>query len=137
MSYATEQDYVDWSGKAAPADISVRLRRASLNVDSELLAEVYDLTDPYVVLAMNQATCEQVDYLRTLGYPGGAPVGVVSAKIGSVDIKRGGSGSLDPSLGGTTVPFSPVAFTILQTAGMLNGTPPRTGERAGIGEVIR
>lgn len=137
MIYASTEDYVEWSGKTAPADITVRLRRASTNVDDELLAEIYDATDPYVELALNQATCEQVDYLRGLGYPGGASTGVVSAKIGSVAIQRGGSGSLDPSLGGTRVPFSPVAFTILQTAGLLNGTPPRTGQFAGVREVIR
>lgn len=136
-SYATPQDYVEWTGKAAPADIVPRLRRASSNVDSELLAEIYDITDPYVALALNQATCEQADYVRGLGNSGGQPTGIVKAKIGSVDIQRGGSGTLDPTLGGTQTPFSPVAFTILQTAGMLNGTPPRMTRPAGIPEIIR
>lgn len=136
-SYATPQDYQDWTGKTPPADIVPRLRRASSNVDSELLAESYDITDPYVELALMQATCEQADYVRGLGNAGGQATGVGKAKIGSVEIQRGGSGALDPTLGGTFTPFSPVAFTILQTAGMLNGTAPRTGEFAGIVAVIR
>lgn len=132
-SYATSTDYEDYTGKTPPADINLRLRRASRAVDGELMSSIYDATDEYVVAALRDATCEQADYMRAVGGSGGLPTGFRDVKIGSVSL--GGGNGPDASGGGTRTPFSPDAFVILQTAG-LTGQAPTTDARDGTGRIL-
>jgi hypothetical protein len=134
MSYADAQDYTDYTGKTAPADIDLRLRRASAQVDAELLSAVYDTTDPYVIAALRDATCEQAHNAREGGYSGGGASGGQDVKIGSVAIGARSSANSGALPG--QVPFSSVARTILQVAGVSFTNAPMTDDRYS-GRVLR
>lgn len=120
-SYATPTEWADYTGKAAPTDAVLRLRRASRNVDQELITANYDITDPYVVAALRDATIEQADSLRGPAYPGGLPSAYGDVGIGSVRLGARSAASTGAAPG--RVPFSSVAWTILQTAGLTADAP--------------
>jgi hypothetical protein len=118
--HATASDWDTYIGTTRPANLAALLRRASLDVDGELVAAVYRSTDTDVVAALAEATCEQAAFLRSQGTGDGqrTPYSVVS--IGSVALSK--NKITDDSVG----TFSTHAFQVLQSAG-LTGQAPSTG----------
>lgn len=119
-TYATSQQYADYTGSAGPANLPLLLRRASRNVDAALLTAVYSLTDTgtdgrLISVSLADATIEQVSFLLEIGYANGLPGNVQSVTIGSVQIGRGYSSA---GGGSNDLPFSDVAWQILQRAGL-------------------
>ncbi|MGW8762367.1 hypothetical protein ACWGN5_07690 [Streptomyces sp. NPDC055815] len=95
--YATPDQYVAYTGVSpAPADISVRLRRASVFLDSRvfrLCAYAVDdagmPTDTLVAAAFADACCAQVEWGVDVGdLTGAAGVGWGSVEIGSAKLSR-------------------------------------------------
>lgn len=122
--YATEAEYADWLGTAAPAGSERALRAASARIDEMLVSAVYDTdedgkpTAAADIEALMEATCAQADYQRGIGdpYSTGAPQQWASVKIGSASLSRGQSAG-----GGTSAAprYSSEAFGILQRAGLI------------------
>lgn len=56
MAYATESDYLAWTGEdTAPSDINARLEQASLDVEMAILV-AFDDSDPDTAEALKRAT---------------------------------------------------------------------------------
>lgn len=119
--YATAQEWVDYSGLSAePARAGYWLRRASRDIDVALFGAVYEVddatqmpTDPDVVEAVQHATIEQADLLRTVDDPTGAKARWDSVSVGQVTYKRRSGGS-----GGSEVKVAAAAADILFLAGL-------------------
>jgi hypothetical protein len=119
--HATASDWDTYIGTARPTNLTALLRRASLDVDGELVAAVYYSTDADVRAALAEATCEQAVWRKTQGMSSGIDASTYSAvAIGSVSLARRAS---DDATRGS---FSPQAFQVLQNAG-LTGQAPSTG----------
>ncbi len=95
--YATATEFEEYTGESpAPADITVRLRRASAFLDSQVFRlcaySVDDTgmpTDPLVLAAFADACCAQVEWGIDVGdVTGGAGVGWGSVEIGSAKLSR-------------------------------------------------
>lgn len=135
MAYATPEQLAAYPVTVpAGANAELLLRRASRDVDQALLCTVYPVdehgrpTDPAVVTALMEATCEQVAGILDSGDrtgTGAAPP-TSSFSIGKVSVVRGGQGA-----GGSAAQASriaglwPQAWQILQQAG-LTGHGPQT-----------
>lgn len=121
-SWATTQDFYDWTGPNGPRPTSLPqlLRRCSTDVNRVTRATVFDRTDADVLAALRDATCEQAMYRDTTGQPDGINPGYHSVQIGSVNLTRGYSGA---GSGANDDKFSPQAFVILQDAGLTGGAP--------------
>lgn len=132
-SYATPAEWTEYTGRTAPTDATLRLRRASRNVDEELIGAVYDYSDPYVSAALRDATIEQADSLRGSAYPGGLPSAYGDVAIGSV--RLGGRSAASTGAAPGKVPFSQLARVILQTAG-LTGMAVSTESSDPLGRVL-
>lgn len=124
MAYGTPTElaaYID--PDPAPANAQRLLERASRDVDQALLTSWYDVdvdgnaTDAAVILALQEATFEQVVWRLSRGEDEGIPTGVQQASIGSVNLARGGVDS------GNADSFAPQAYAILQQA-QLTGFGP-------------
>lgn len=117
--HATSADYARYIGGTLPDNLQQLLRRASLDVDKQLLGASYDDDDADVLAALAQATCEQVAYCLSQGWTDGIPAGYDEVSIGSVRLKRGSgaAGEARPA------PFGTEAYTILQLAGLTGHAP--------------
>lgn len=125
--YATPSQYASYVGGTLPANLGRLLRKASQDVDADLLAAVYDITDPVILAALAEATCEQVAYFLDNGWTGGAALPFANVSIGSAQISGliGGASSGGGRTGGAGQRLGPTAFGVLQRAGM-TGQPPGT-----------
>lgn len=118
--YATAQEWVDYSELSAePARASFWLRRASRDVDVALIGVVYEVdsvtqqpADADVAEALQQATIEQADYLRTANDPTGAKARWESASVGQATYKRRAGAA------GSEVKVASAAADILRLAGL-------------------
>lgn len=133
MAHATSQEYEDYTGATAPADIGLKLTRASRLVDKELLCAVYDVddtgtaTDAEVLAALRDATCEQVAAWVASGTEdgtGAAPV-YQDVQIGSVRLGRGATSGGAGGGGSAATRLAPQARMVLEQA-RLTGHAPRT-----------
>lgn len=95
--YATSSQYETYTGQAAPADIAMRLTRASQFLDSHVFRlcwyqadEVTGLpTNALVVAAFADAACAQVQWGLEVGdTTGAAGVGWGAVEIGTVKLSR-------------------------------------------------
>lgn len=127
--YATTADYANYLHASPPQRSRRALWTASMNIDNMLLCAVYDVdddgmpTDPEVIAAMRDATCAQADYAKTIGDPNGVGASQYhSVSIGSASLARGYNqkGSAAPGR------YSPIAFEILQRAGLTAHGPYTT-----------
>jgi hypothetical protein len=119
--HATASDWDTYIGTTRPANLATLLRRASLDVDGELVAAVYRSTDTDVVAALAEATCEQAAWRKTQGAAAGIDAAqYVSVSAGSISLARRAGDDA------TRDTFSPQAFQVLQSAG-LTGQAPSTG----------
>jgi hypothetical protein len=119
--HATASDWDTYIGTTRPANLATLLRRASLDVDGELVAAVYRSTDTRVVAALAEATCEQAAWRKTQGAAAGIDAAqYVSVSAGSISLARRAGDDA------TRDTFSPQAFQVLQSAG-LTGQAPSTG----------
>lgn len=125
--YATPAQYATYVGGALPANLGRLLRRASQDVDADLITAIYDITDAVVLAALAEATCEQVADWLDKGWLGGAALPVNSVKIGSVQLTGllGGSAQGGSAVGVSGQRLCPRAYGVLQRAG-LTGQPPGT-----------
>jgi hypothetical protein len=125
VAYATVDQLTDYPVTVpAGVDAELLLRRASRDIDQALLTAIYDPTDPAVVTALMEATCEQVAGILDSGdrTGTGAATPAASFSIGKVSVQRsGGSASQASQIG----PLWPRAWQILQQAG-LTGQGPQT-----------
>lgn len=130
MAYATETQLADYlpSGTVV-ADAAGKLARASRRVDSLIFTAIYDVddtgaaTDPEVILALQEATCEVVRWWLDTGDETGAGSLFQSVSIGKIQLGRGYSAAGSATGAGQTT--SPQAVEILQLAGLI-GQPPIT-----------
>lgn len=118
MAYATSAEYTDYSGRAAPSDISRLLERASDTIDAAVVASYAtdaagNPTDPDVIAALRKATCAQVEWWDESGDEVGVLGDFTSVGIGSLNLSRGQQASKGRRL-------APRASDHLQTAGLLN-----------------
>ncbi|GGO63202.1 hypothetical protein [Nonomuraea cavernae] len=118
-TYATAEEYLDYTGQSGPADIDRRLARASERVD-ELLAEaIYEVDDqefaldPVLKKAMMQATCVQAAWTLAVGDEFGTASAFKDVSMGSVRLAR-----VD-SKDGTAPRYAQDAVSILLRAGFL------------------
>lgn len=131
MAHATVQEYETYTATTAPAGLALLLTRASRLVDKELLCAVYDVdetgtaTNPKVLAALREATCEQVAAWIPAEEDGtGVSEMYGTVSIGSVTLARaqgrgaGGGGSAADHL-------APQARLVLEQAG-LTGHAPQT-----------
>jgi hypothetical protein len=119
--HATASDWDTYIGTTRPANLATLLRRASLDVDGELVAAVYRSTDTDVVAALAEATCEQAAWRKMQGAAAGIDAAqYVSVSAGSISLSRRAGDDA------TRDTFSPQAFQVLQSAG-LTGQAPSTG----------
>jgi hypothetical protein len=118
--HATAADWATYIGGTPPANLTQLLRRASLDVDGELLTAMYDDLDEGIAEVLAEATCEQAAHLKSQGAADGLSSGYSNVSIGSVSLAR------RPGDDATRGTFSSRAFQILQTAG-LTGVAPYTG----------
>lgn len=127
MAHATVQEYETYSGTTAPPNAALLLTRASRLVDRELLCTVYDVdelgtaTDPKVLAALREATCEQVAAWIPAEEDGtGVSEMYGTVSIGSVTLARGAGGG-----GSAADHLAPQARLVLEQAG-LTGHAPQT-----------
>lgn len=128
-AYATEAEYAEWLGlEEAPAGAATALLRASRMVDQMLISAVYDVdddslpTDVAVAEALRDATLAQAEYARA--NRDASMVGAVQAtqvSIGSLSYTRA-SGTAGTA-GGGAGRWSPLAWQILQQAGLTSMSP--------------
>jgi hypothetical protein len=129
--YATPAQYASFVGGTLPTNLQRLLRKASQDVDADLLASVYSATDAPTIAVLAEATCEQVAYYLDNGWPNGSPLPVASVSIGSASLSGllgGSAGVRSGGGGGAASPgqrLGPRAWGILQRAG-LTGQPPNT-----------
>lgn len=129
MAYATVEELETYLGVTV-ARATLLLTRASRDVDRALLTAVYDTTDPDVIEALRDATCEQVaGYLDSGDLTGtGATPPSTGFTIGKVSVQRAQSGA-----GGSSGQASkmaglwPQAYLILQQAGLTGHEPQERG----------
>lgn len=128
MAYATPAQLTAWlpAGKApaTEAEATRLLERASETVDTALITAVYDVdddglpTDADVALALQKATCAQVEYVLDTGDETGAGSQYSDVQIGSVRLARAQKGG---GATATTPTLAPHASDLLRTAGLLPG----------------
>jgi hypothetical protein len=114
--YATPADLAEFAGADAVDEDSPRLlARASEEVDSLLLAAIYETTadglptDPQVLDALKRATCAVVEWWAETGDTTGAGRQIAESQIGTVRLKRADNAP----------DAAPRAVRILATAGLL------------------
>lgn len=126
--YATPAQYAGFIGGTLPANLVRLLRRASQDVDADLITAIYTTDDAAVLAALAEATCEQVADWLDKGWTSGAALPVSDVKIGSVQLS-GLLGGTSVRGGGYSIPqgqrLCPRAYGVLQRAGM-TGQPPGT-----------
>lgn len=95
--YATAADYQQYTGETPPADVDVRLARASSFLDSRIFRLCWYDADPVtglptnalVTAAFRDAVCAQVEWGVEVGdTTGAAGVGWGNVEIGSVRLGR-------------------------------------------------
>ena len=118
--HADGDDWDRYIGTTRPSNLNALLRRATLDINSLLIAAVYDSTDADTLAALAEAACEQADFLRSQGAADGQRSPYSTMSIGSVSL--GKNKITDDSVG----TFSSRAFQILADAG-LTGSAPTTG----------
>ena len=123
MAYATEADLTSYPvAVPAGASAALLLTRASRDVDRALLTAVYDANAPDVVVALRDATCEQVAGMLDAGdvTGTGAKPPTSGFSIGKIAVQRGGGSSGQASKIGD---LWPQAWAILQQAGLTGHGP--------------
>jgi hypothetical protein len=128
MAYATEADLTNYlPAGTVVTDAAGKLTRASRRVDSLILTAIYDVddagaaTDPDIILALRDATCEVVRWWLDTGDETGAGSLFQSVSIGKIQLGRGYSAAGSATGAGQTT--SPQAVEILTLAGLI-GQPP-------------
>lgn len=120
--YATVAQYRAWSGDQITPDalVSVRLQRASEDIDNALIAAVYAVnangmpTDPMVINAFMRACCAQCQFLMADNDDAGVKRQYSSTSMGGVSQSR-----IPSATGNALPPLAPRAAQILHTAGVL------------------
>ncbi|MEQ4723773.1 hypothetical protein [Nonomuraea sp. B19D2] len=93
-TYATAQDYTDYTGQSGPADINRRLARASERVDELLSNAIYETDkqgialDPVLRDAITRATCAQAAWTLAVGDEFGTASAFKDVSMGSVRLAR-------------------------------------------------
>ncbi|MEV0617569.1 hypothetical protein AB0I81_29905 [Nonomuraea sp. NPDC050404] len=93
-TYATAQDYTDYTGTPGPDDIARRLARASERVDELLSNAIYETTvegvavDPKLADAITRATCAQAAWTLAVGDEFGTASAFKDVSMGSVRLAR-------------------------------------------------
>jgi hypothetical protein len=120
-AYATDGDFVAYTGQEPPADINRRLQRASDLIDERLIGAFYatdgngNPTDANMIAALKNATCAQVEYWIETGDELGTSEQFEILQIGSVVLNRGGKSAATKS---RTPPLAPRAIGELRRGGL-------------------
>ena len=114
MAYATSADLATFTGAPETADDDRMLREASEDINDALRGAFYDPTDANIVLALQNATCAQVEYWRETGDELGVSGQYDDVMLGQLRLTR--SGKRAPKL-------APRAMRYLRLAGLLPITP--------------
>ncbi|WP_219470821.1 hypothetical protein [Nonomuraea rhizosphaerae] len=118
-TYATAQDYIDYTGTAGPDDITRRLTRASERVDEMLSNAIYETTaegiavDAVLKDAIMRATCAQAAWTLAVGDEFGTASAFKDVAMGSVRLARADSKT------GEAPRYAQDAVSILLAAGFL------------------
>jgi hypothetical protein len=115
-AHADADDWDTYIGTARPSTLTALLRRASLDVNGELVSAVYDVTDSDVLAALAEATCEQAAFLLANMAADGIQSVFSAVSIGGVALSRNKI-TLPPAQ------FSQQAYQVLQDAGLTGGAP--------------
>lgn len=131
---ATSDDYEEYTGGDAPANIAALLRSASNMVRRDTRVAIYDVdtdgaaTDDDLIAALRDATCAQAAAWAALGInplSGGVvttSTGVVSSKsLDGASISYAGAASAAEAQAAATTSLVPDAVQILRDAGLLDG----------------
>jgi hypothetical protein len=124
VAYATSVELAAVLGYT-PDNAAALLDRASRDIDRVLLTATYDTADAGVIVALRDATIEQVTYQLTIGNTDGIRHGMQpgvpsGTSAGSVDLSRG------RSVGGSTQDLPLIgeqAWAILQAAELTGQGP--------------
>lgn len=120
--YATAADYLAIIGEVGPANIARLLYLASIDIDTALMSSVYDVADTVIVAALKEATVEQAKWRIANGYSEGMVVVERGASIGSVTLSPSNTITGASAAAGVQG-LAPVAWQILQRAGVTGGAP--------------
>lgn len=118
-TYATAEDYSDYTGKPGPEDIDRRLARASERVDELLSTAIYETdaegfpVDPTLRDAITRATCAQAAWTIAVGDEFGTASAFKDVSMGSVRLSR-----VDTKTG-EAPRYAQDAVSILLSAGFL------------------
>ncbi|MDP9843255.1 hypothetical protein [Streptosporangium lutulentum] len=118
-TYATAEDYLDYTGKSGPADIERRLARASERIDEMLANAIYETDAQGLALdaeerdAMARATCAQAAWTLAVGDEHGTASAFKDVSMGSVRLSR------VESKDGSAPRYAQDAVSILLRAGFL------------------
>lgn len=125
--YATLADYQQWSGDVitTPARVQQLLRLASGDVDSAMVASVYQTdpngypTDGFAIEAFRDATCAQVQWLVDQDDDTGVKQRLQSVSVGGLSFQRAAG-----TAGTAALPvLCPRALQILRQHGALPNAP--------------
>lgn len=124
--YATLDQYRAYSNDAFSLDakVNVWLRKASRAVDRAVIGAIYPVDpqgyplDANLIVTFQDATCEQVMFIRDSDDDTGVKARLASVKVGSLNFTRAK---------GTEAPAMPVlgpeALQVLQLAGVIQTAP--------------
>ncbi|WP_433235526.1 hypothetical protein ACQPYK_25490 [Streptosporangium sp. CA-135522] len=118
-TYATAEQYLDYTGQSGPADIERRLARASERVDELLANAIYETDEQGFARnagerdAMTRATCAQAAWTLAVGDEFGTSSAFKDVSMGSVRLAR-----VD-SKDGLAPRYAQDAVSILLRAGFL------------------
>lgn len=126
-TYATETEFETYlAPEPLPHGAARLLRDASVDVDQMLLTAIYTVdhdgnpTDPHVREALRDATCAQAAHMDEYGDTAALLAGTESVTLGP--LKFGGSNTNGRNTASRVPAFSPTAYEILRTAGLVPGT---------------
>ncbi|MBG0560723.1 hypothetical protein [Actinoplanes aureus] len=104
-----------------PANAEQLIKRASRDVDRELLCAVYDPTDAATIAALKEATVEQVAGTLAAGDKTGLGVPTVPASftLGKLSVQRPAAPATASRTGGLVYQ----AYAVLQAAGLTGHGP--------------
>ncbi len=94
MTYATADDYTEYTGKPGPDDIDRRLTRASERIDELLSNAIYETNsegfpvEPHLADAVRRATCAQAAWTLAVGDEFGTASAFKDVSMGSVRLAR-------------------------------------------------
>lgn len=117
-AWATVTQYATIIGNPLPDNLPYKLRVATLQLQSAVSLGLYDRAAAATLAALAEACCLQVKHGVDNGWDSGTPVVDRQVSIGSVTIGAA-SGSQAGGSGSGISPISPLAWQVLDAAGLI------------------